>query len=296
MKRLIVNADDFGLTRGVNNAIVECHHRGIVTSTTLMATGAAFGDAVSLSRTLPGLSVGCHVVLVDGEPLSSPSLVRSLLAPGTSRFYQSIDEFARAALSGRFQAAEIEIEATAQFQRLRQAGVHISHFDAHKHVHMFPSVIAPVLRAAKSGGITIVRNPFEYPRSMRLGSVLSDRKLAIRYAEVLLLRSFRRNFMRQVRQAGFATPDGSLGVAATGSLSTKMLTELMERMPRGTWELVCHPGYNDTDLQTIQTKLRASRAIELEALSDSRALAVAERLGIQLLSFAELAPHAPATS
>src|ERR1700687_5534359 len=114
MRRLIVNADDFGLTRGVNRAIAECHQRGIVSSATLMATGARFAEAVELARQLPGLSVGCHVVLVDGEPLLPAAEVRSLLAPGTNRFYHSISEVLRAVARGRFKAEEVEAEASAQ--------------------------------------------------------------------------------------------------------------------------------------------------------------------------------------
>ncbi len=68
MRRLIVNADDFGFTSGVNRAIVEANEHGIVTSSTLMANGPAFEEAVKLAKTVPNLSVGCHVVLIDGQP------------------------------------------------------------------------------------------------------------------------------------------------------------------------------------------------------------------------------------
>ncbi len=91
-KRLIVNADDFGLTLGVNRAIAACHQRGIVSSTTLMATAARVEDAIALARQMPELGVGCHVVLVDGEPLLPASEVRSLLAPGTNRFFHGVGD------------------------------------------------------------------------------------------------------------------------------------------------------------------------------------------------------------
>ncbi|HEX8926500.1 MAG TPA: ChbG/HpnK family deacetylase, partial [Terriglobales bacterium] len=209
MKWLLVNADDFGLTEGVNRAIAECHTHGIVTSTTLMATGAAFDHAVELSRSLPELSVGCHVVLVDGEPLLPANEVRSLLAPGTNRFFHSIGEFARAALRGKFRTEEIEAEATAQFARLQKAGVQISHFDSHKHTHLFPAVLGPVLRAATRAGIAAVRNPFEASSTLCMHTVLRDRKLAIRTFEVRLLRAYRQHFLKQVRAIGLSTPDGS---------------------------------------------------------------------------------------
>ena len=163
MKRLIVNADDFGLTQGVNRAIVACHERGLVSSTTLMATGACFDEAVALASALPNLSVGCHVVLVDGEPLLPAGEVRSLLAPGTDRFYHSIGEVLGAVAQGRFKASEVQAEASAQMARLRSAGVAVSHFDSHKHTHMFPSILRPMLRAAAANGIGAVRNPFEAP-------------------------------------------------------------------------------------------------------------------------------------
>jgi len=172
MKRLIVNADDFGLTHGVNRAIIACHERGIVSSTTLMATGARFDEAVALASQMPRLSVGCHVVLVDGSPLLPPSKVRSLLAPGTERFYHSIGEVLQAVALGRFRAEEVEAEASAQFAYLKSAGVSISHFDAHKHTHMFPSILKPLLRAAAAHEIRAVRNPFEAPGGVSFREML----------------------------------------------------------------------------------------------------------------------------
>ena len=79
MRRLIINADDFGLTAGVNRAIVEAHENGVVSSATLMANGRAFAQAVSLAQSTPRLGVGCHVVLVDGAPLLPQTQVHTLL-------------------------------------------------------------------------------------------------------------------------------------------------------------------------------------------------------------------------
>jgi predicted glycoside hydrolase/deacetylase ChbG (UPF0249 family) len=293
MKRLLVNADDFGLTSGVNRAIVACHERGIVTSTTLMATGAAFDEAVALASSLPRLSVGCHVVLVDGEPLLPPDEVRSLLAPGTNRFYNTIGEILQAVVRGRFRPEEVEAEASAQMTKLRAAGVCISHFDAHKHTHMFPSILRPVLRAAVTNGVHAVRNPFEPSGSMKPGTVLASRKLFVRWAEVSMLRSLRSRFMRLVRENGLQTTDGSLGVAVTGELGTAVLGEMMQRMDDGCWELVCHPGYNDAELASVRTRLRESREIEMQTLMDVRLRTIAQRCGIEFVSYAELTSAQP---
>lgn len=272
MRRLVVNADDFGLTRGVNRAIVACHQHGIVSSATLMATGACFEEAVALAGELPRLSVGCHVVLVDGEPLLPANQVRSLLAPETNRFYNSIGEVLRAVAGGRFRAGEVEAEAGAQFARLQEFKVEVSHFDTHKHTHMFPSLLRPLLRAASAHGIRALRNPFEAPGVTGWGGAFAGlpalgRTLLVRKAETALLRTLLRgSWVRAVRAAGFTTTDGCLGVAATGALDEARLREMLKRMPQGSWELVCHPGYNDDELAAVRTRLRESREVEMKAL------------------------------
>src|SRR5205807_9083437 len=118
MRRLIVNADDFGLTSGVNRGIVEAHSRGIVTSATLMACGTKFQEAAALAAQAPNLSVGCHVVLVDGTPTLNSTDVPSLVASPTSHFRQSLIRFASSATTGRLDPEQIEAEVTAQTRKL----------------------------------------------------------------------------------------------------------------------------------------------------------------------------------
>jgi len=295
MKRLIVNADDFGLTQGVNRAIVACHEHGLVSSATLMATGACFDEAVTLASAMPGLSVGCHVVLVDGEPLLPPGEVSSLLAPGTKRFYHSIGEVLGAVARGRFNAAEVEAEATAQMARLQSADVAISHFDTHKHTHMFPSILKPLLRAAAANGVSSVRNPFEAPGAVSGREALGSRTLLVRKAQTTVLRALLRGrWMVAVREAGIRTTDGSLGVAATGTLDAALLRAMLRRMPAGTWELVCHPGYNDRELAKVRTKLRESREVEMAALQAITPGELHEEFGAELISYGWNSPQAAA--
>src|ERR1700730_13279363 len=115
MRRLIVNADDFGFTAGVNRAIVEAHTRGIVTSSALMANGRAFDDAVRLAKTVPSRSVACHVVLIDGEPVLAAKQLPSITS-ATARFGDALKSFAARALAGRMNPQEIEAEAGAQIR------------------------------------------------------------------------------------------------------------------------------------------------------------------------------------
>ncbi len=292
MKRLIVNADDFGLTHGVNRAIVACHQRGIVSSATLMATGRCFDEAVALADQIPELSVGCHIVLVDGEPLLPASEVRSLLAPGTNHFFHSIAEVLRAVARGRFRADEVEAEAGAQLARLQGSKIEVSHFDSHKHTHMFPSLLRPLLRAAAAHGITAVRNPFEAPGVIGFGDARASKTLLVRKAETALLRIvLYRRWLRTVRVAGFTTTDGSLGVAATGTLDEPRLRAMLKRMPPGTWELVCHPGYNDGDLAAVRTKLRESREVEMRALLAITPSELTDKYGVELASYCTNSPR-----
>jgi hopanoid biosynthesis associated protein HpnK len=280
VSRLIVNADDFGLTAGVNRAILELHRAGLLTSTTLMARAAATAEAVSLARATPTLGVGCHVVLVDGEPVLPAREIPTLIDSRTGRLQPTLGAFLQRLLTGRIGSAEIEAEAGAQIALLQAKGVALTHIDTHKHVHMFPAVLRPVLRAAASHGIRSIRNPFEPRWSLRA----TPGAPWIRRAEVSLLRRLEPTFRRIVDEEGFRTTDGAIGVLATGTLDAATVSSLLRRLPPGTWELVTHPGYNDADLAQTRTRLLASRETEREALRS-----VARADGVELISFARLA-------
>ncbi len=294
MRRLIVNADDFGVTRGVNRAIVEANQHGIVTSATMMAGARGFEDAAAQAQLLAStgarFSVGCHIVLVDGIPLSPPARISSLVegGNGVARFRETLNEFATAAFTGKISPEEIRAEATLQIRRIRQAGVALAHLDTHKHVHMFPAVLRPLLRAAQECGIPAVRNPFGRGHCLPLTHLAADFKLAKRFAQMSVLRSFAPAFRREVARHGLRTTDGALGVLVTGMLDVDLFVEIVSNIPEGTWEFVCHPGYNDSDLDQIRTRLRASRQQELEVLTSPAARQALERRGVELISYNEL--------
>jgi predicted glycoside hydrolase/deacetylase ChbG (UPF0249 family) len=258
--RIIVNADDFGLTAGVNRAIAELHAAGVLTSTTLMANAAATDEAIEIARATPTLGVGCHVVLVDGQPVARK--VPSLAPDGM--FYSKLGGFLKALYLGRIREEEMELEAKAQIQSLKQQGVRLTHIDTHKHTHMFPRVLRPVLRAARAYGIRAVRNPFEPVWSV----AATPGAPFVRKAEVRLLRMLEGTFRRIVAEEGFVTTAGALGVLATGTLDAASITSLLRALPPGdaVYELVTHPGYNDAALAGANTRLLASRDVEREAL------------------------------
>jgi len=286
VRRLIVNADDFGLTAGVNRAIVEAHVRGIVTSTTLMANSLAFDEAVRLAKADSQWSVGCHVVLLDGQALIAPSRIRSLLAtPNSQVFRDGVAGFALRALAGRIDSEQVEAETTAQIRKLQSHGLTVSHVDTHKHTHMFPAALRGILRAARTCGITAIRNPFEV---IAANFARAQHGLWKRYAQVKTLRGLAGSFRRAVSKAGLKTPDGTLGIVATGHLNTALFRNIADHMPEGTWEFVCHPGYVDTDLDGVRTRLRRQREEELAVLTSADARKALEGRGIELISYRQL--------
>ncbi len=293
MRRLIVNADDFGMTRGINRAIVEGSAKGIITSTTLMATASAFADAVSAALASDSrLSVGCHVILLDGTPALPPKDVASLLEPKSRptapEFRVKLNDFARASFTGKLDPSQLQAEAAAQMQRLQDAGIALSHFDCHKHAHMFPAVLKPLLRAADSRGVRAVRNPFGRLFPLPLSRILRQPKMWLRLSELGVLRSFAGSFKREVDRHGLRTPDGSVGVLDTGALDLESFLVIVETLPQGTWEFVCHPGYNDAELHHVRTRLRQSRETELRVFTSPDARAALDRLGIELITYREL--------
>ena len=286
MRRLIVNADDFGLTRGVNRAILEARTRGILTSATLMANSLAFDEAVQFAKADAEWSVGCHVVLLDGQPLCEASRVSSLVDSRNGQaFRDGVAGFAMRALSGRIDSEQVEAETTEQIRKLQSHGVAVSHVDTHKHTHMFPAALKGILKAARTCGITAIRNPFEV---VAANFARAQRGLWKRYAQVRTRRGLAGGFRRAVAKAGLRTPDGTLGIVATGHLNGNLFQTIADNMPEGNWEFVCHPGYVDAELDGIHTRLRRQREEELAVLTSAEARRALESRDIELISYKQL--------
>jgi predicted glycoside hydrolase/deacetylase ChbG (UPF0249 family) len=282
VRRLIVNADDFGLTSGINQAVVQLYDAHALTSATLMATGSQFDQAVAMLNPLPSFGVGCHVVLVDGTPVLPPAQIPSLIdnsAQNQPVFRAKLSTFVTDLLRGRISESEIEAETTAQIQKLQHAGVHVTHLDTHKHTHTFPRVLRPLLRAASACGVKAIRNPFEPNWSLNATASAGH----VRRMQVRLLRSQSATFQQEIASAGLLTTDGAIGVLATGTLDAATIRDLLAAMPDGTWELVTHPGYNDAALQQQHTRLLASREVEREAL-----LATIPKANVDLIHFGQI--------
>lgn len=268
IRQLVVNADDFGFTPDVNRGILEAHRHGILTATTLMANGDAFEDAVRLAGEAPTLDIGCHLVLVGGRSLVAgspyPPTVTKLLAALARR---EIDPYR---------------ELQAQVRRIVEAGIHPTHLDTHKHTHLAPSVLDAVARLAREFGISWVRRPFDFPMGA-LGGVPRLERLTS-----LALGLARRRFRRVLSRAGCRTTDYFAGFQLTGRFHTGGLLKLLALLPKGSTELMCHPGYCTDALRHAPTRLKDSREEELRALTAPEVRAAVERHGIELVTYGGL--------
>lgn len=290
LKRLVVNADDFGMTPGVNRAVVEAHRNGVLTSTTLMVTGAAADEAMRLATEAKTLDVGCHVVLLEGTPILPAKEIPSLALTdfnGKTTFRRRFAAFIKAAIAGGLHGEDIYREAKAQINRLKDAGIDVLHLDTHKHAHVFPAVFRPLLRAAVDCGVRAVRNPFEPVGAMAWRDVMRRRDLWSRYLPVRMLQAFADEFVAECKNLGLATPQGTLGITLTGFADRDSFLELLNRVPEGTWELLCHPAYEDALWLQLGPRPGSGHQ-ELELLLSKETAECVRDNGITLSSYADV--------
>jgi len=257
LKRLIINADDFGFTRDVNAGIVHAHREGVLTSTTLMATGDAFEDAVRLARETPTLDIGCHLVLIQGQALTTG---------------QRFPDTPREVVTGLFKfrgRLNVYKELRAQIQKIIAAGIRPTHLDSHKHSHIFPTIFRAVVRLAQEFQIPYVRLPLDTttPYGTIPCAVLDPvYRLMARGRNVRMTDHFR-------------------GFRLTGSLDENSFQAALAALPEGTTEFMCHPGFLGEELRTAATRLKESRVRELEALTSPRIRAFMDATGVRLATF-----------
>lgn len=261
MRRLVVNADDFGFTRDVNQGIIEAHRDGILTAATLMATGAAFDDAARLARQNPSLDIGCHLVLVGSAP-----------------FPETVAQLAGAVALGRI---HIYDELSAQVRRILDAGLRPTHLDTHKHTHLLPPVLDAVARISEEFGIRWVRRPFDFPLQPG-GAGLAKRAISGTLGLV------RGRFERVLARHGCRSTDHFAGFQLTGQFDAPALIRLIRALPEGSTEFMCHPGRCTDELRGANTRLKESREQELRALIAPEARAALGEAGVELLSYREL--------
>ena len=287
MKQLILNADDFGMTRGVNEGIIRAHRDGVLTSATLMANGAEFDDAVSRAKSNPKLGVGCHLVLVGG-PAIAPREKISSLADANGNLPESLAGLVARLSSGFIRMKAIERELRAQIEKIRSAGIEPTHLDTHKHTHAHPKVMEAVGRVAKELGITRIRKPME---NLRDSWETTRHESSGRTKELIAAAAARAVtpwFQTIARKYGLRSPDHFLGLAMTGGLGPAALRRMIDTLSDGSTEIMLHPGICDTDLANSGSRLQDQRETELQGLLDSGVRNALDERDIRLISYREL--------
>ncbi|HXX94782.1 MAG TPA: ChbG/HpnK family deacetylase, partial [Planctomycetota bacterium] len=232
MRWLIVTADELGLSTRRNQGIVDAHAKGIVTSASMLAYGPAFREAVLIAKKLPSLDIGIHLNLSEGEPLV---LGHKTLADPQGRFWGR-PEARRRAREGIFDLREVEREAEAQIDTLKQAGIKITHLNSLDHVHIRGDMAKCLSVAAKRHGIRCFRCPADRVRPASL--VLdSERAAAVEEYHQSAINSisvYAAQRMRSTENFG--------GAAISGFLTPDLLIETLRALPEGLTELMVHPG------------------------------------------------------
>jgi hopanoid biosynthesis associated protein HpnK len=286
VKNLIVNADDLGWTEGVNRGIAEAHRKGLVTSTSLLANGRAFASALEAASANPELGVGVHLNLSDGPPTAKPEQVRGLV--NRAGVFEGGPESLLLRIASRsLPLKEVEREWDAQIRKVRDAGIAPTHVDGHKHVQMLPGLFEIALRLAKKHGIRAIRVSHE---ESKLRSVLSageqDTGVVLKQGvQARGLKLLARDAREIADHAGLVTTDYFCGIAQTGVLTREGVERLLDSLPEGTTEFMCHPGYADEELRGTGTRLQGSRQQELEILTDKRIRKLVATRGIRLISY-----------
>jgi len=259
VRSVIINADDFGLSPGVNRGVLSAFRDGVVTSTTLLANMAGFDDAAAIARDNPDLPVGIHLSLVWGRPVSDPALVPTLV-DRQGRLARSAGALGVRAMLGRLSEDQMRIEFAGQVRKVLDAGVVPTHLDTHKHIHVLPGVARALVSVAGEFGIRKVRLPRERsPRARgRRCSWSGNVKRAV------IARLCRR---AEADLAGLKTTDHFVGIADSAHLDVAALSFILENLDDGVTEVMCHPAHVDDEMKRYVAH-PARCEVELNALRD----------------------------
>ena len=282
MKKVIINADDFGLTRGVNEGIIQAHQEGILTSATLLANMPGFDQAVELAGANPDLSVGIHLNILRGQPLSPAQKVESLLSQ-ENRFVPSVQNLLRRMMLKRLSYDEVEREFRAQVERGQSAGISPSHIDSEKHIHMIRPLFRIVLKLAKEYKINRVRFIRENCFTSRPGQMLKSIFIALSSASL----------KKRMDREGIRSPDRFYGVCDSGRITASKLQQVFQKTKEGVTEIMVHPGFITQEMIELEKKIghyyiNKHREKELNALLDRKLFDVITDLKIQLINYYHL--------
>ncbi|WP_231908243.1 MULTISPECIES: hopanoid biosynthesis-associated protein HpnK [unclassified Cupriavidus] len=264
---MIVTADDFGLTTGVNEAVELAHRDGVLNAASLMVGAPAAADAVARARRLPALRVGLHVVLADGPAVLPRSAIPDLV-DAEGRFGSAMARDGCRFFFLPHVRRQLEAEIRAQFEAYAATGLPLDHVNTHKHFHLHPTVLSLILRIGRAYGLRAMRLPLEN-------------------GAPLLLRPWLALLRRRLRAAGVAHNDYVVGIANSGGMDETVLLDALRRLPPGVGEIYLHPGV-ESGARVTQSMAGYRHADELAALLSPRVRAAMDEVAPRRGGFADV--------
>ena len=283
MKRIIITGDDFGIAVPVNEAIVEAHRTGVLTTASLMLGAAFCRDAVERARQYPSLRVGLHLTLVEGRSILDPRQIPDLVNAGG----EFSTHLARAGFRFFFYPGirkQLEAEIRAQFEAFCKTGLALDHVNAHNHMHLHPTVLSLLLKVGKDYGLKAVRLPNEPPL---LSWKASRRSLLPRLVSRAFLSPWMALMKHMLRQAHACYNDFLFGMSDGGSLTTELAIRLVRNLPPGVTEFCFHPATRRC-AEIDQTMPSYRHLDEFEALTSKSLLQAIQTAGAERIAFSDL--------
>jgi len=285
MKKLIVTADDFGLSPGINKGIIQGFRKGIIKEASIMANLPYFKEAANLAKANPGLGVGIHLNLTWGKPLSLAKNIPGLVDK-KGYFKLSIRKFFLKSFFQHLGIKPVETELRQQVEKVLKFGIKLSHLDSHQHFHAFPKMQQVIFKIAQDYGISIIRCPLK-------NSLLGQRKKLKEKVKIskigsFIFRNILKDFKNEIRKQGFKSTDYFHCMKDAELVDFNLLRGQVKNLKHGTHELCCHPGNIDAVLQQTPSKVIYTRQRELEILLDPKLDKILKEANITLCSFKDI--------
>ncbi len=236
---LIINGDDFGLSSGHNQAIIDAHEQGVLTSTSLMVTAPAFDEAVTLAKAHPNLAVGLHLVLGCGKAVLPPSEIPHLVDAQGNFSDQNNLAGIRYNLSPQARR-ELPLEIRAQLEKFRATGLQLSHVDGHNHMHFNPAVLHALAELAEEFNINVIRLPYE---ELRITLKLDSNGFVEKLMWSMIIAGLRRYGERVLKSKKISFADRVYGWLETGQMTEPYLVGLIPQIRANLVEIYSHPAF-----------------------------------------------------
>ena len=275
MKKIILNADDFGRHIKINEAVKKSVETGALRSATLMPAGLFFDDAVNIAKTTPALGVGIHLTLVDDTPLSPPENIPTLLKDG--KFYPNYMEFLKAYLTGKITREDIKTELAAQFEKMSRTGLKFTHIDSHQHLHHAPGILEIALNLAKKRGI----NKMRISHTSIFTGESTNIKQFIGRAGLFSLA----NYAYMVgKKNNFKFPDNFVGIVAGEAVTEDFLISGIKNLKDGATEVMMHPAVVNAEITAI-SNWQHDFVAEFKAASSEKIVELLKKDNVEIINY-----------